>query len=182
MESVQEEKMTSSVEGIRQGSWEPPDLGVCKVNTDAGVMEGVGVGLGAVCRNSNGEIEWAVVLQRGTGCEVAMAEAEAILLSLREARRMESRKVVIESDCLIVVEDLTKNRNGRSELFAIYEEIKQISLFFESIVFKHISRNLNKLAHKLAHAMSWSHGRRFWTTDLPAEFGVVAVTDISNII
>ncbi|XP_074263188.1 uncharacterized protein LOC141585995 [Silene latifolia] len=182
MESVQGDRVSSGVEGFRLGSWEPPDMGVSKINTDAGVMEGVGVGLGAVSRDAAGGVEWAVVLQRGIGCDVAMAEAEAILLGLREARRMQSRKVIVESDCLIVVEDLTKHRNGRSELFVIYEEIRQISLFFESIVFKHISRKLNKLAHKLAHAMPWTHGRRFWTSDLPAEFGNVAVADISNII
>ncbi|XP_074314409.1 uncharacterized protein LOC141649624 [Silene latifolia] len=181
MESVQGESVLSGVEGSRLGCWKPPELGVSKINTDAGVMEGVGVGLGAVCRDSAGRVEWAVVVHRGIGGDVAMAEAEAILLGLQEARRMQSRKVIVESDCLIVVEDLLKQRNGRSELFLIYEEIRQLSLIFESIVFKHVSRNFNKLAHKLAHAMPWNHGRRFWTTDLPAEIGIVADADISNI-
>ncbi|XP_074278207.1 uncharacterized protein LOC141601801 [Silene latifolia] len=176
MESLREGNAPSLVEGVRLGNWERPVQGVSKVNTDAGVIEGVGVGLGAVSRNSSGEVEWAVVLQRGTRCEVAMAEAEAILLGLKEANRMQIRKVVIESDCLVVVDDLTKNRSGRSELFTIYEEIREISLSFEFVVFKHISRILNKLAH----AMPWYHGRQFWTSDLPVEFGVVADNDISN--
>ncbi|XP_074278676.1 uncharacterized protein LOC141602272 [Silene latifolia] len=182
MESVQDNKVSSNVEGSRLGSWEPPSSGVSKINTDAGVVEGVGVGLGAVSRNSAGEVEWAVVLQRGSGCAVDLAEAEAILLGLREAFRMQSRKVVIESDCLVVVDDLIKNRSGRSEVFAIYEEIRQLSLSFESVVIKYISRKFNNLAHMLAHAMPWVHGSRFWTSDLPAEFGIVALSDARNII
>ncbi|XP_074315009.1 uncharacterized protein LOC141651187 [Silene latifolia] len=182
MESVQDNEVSRSVVGSRLGSWEPPGSGVSKINTDAGVVEGVGVGLGAVSRNSAGEVEWAVVVQRGAGCAVDMAEAEAILLGLREAIRMQSRNVVIESDCLIVVDDLNRNRRGKSELFVIYEEIRQLSLSFESIVFKHISRNFNKLAHVIAHAMPWFHGRRFWTSVLPAELGVVALSDVSNLI
>ncbi|XP_074265123.1 uncharacterized protein LOC141587547 [Silene latifolia] len=137
-------------------------------------MESVSVGLGAVSRNSEGVVKWAVVIQRDTCREVAMAEAEALLLGLKEARRMGSRKVIIGSDCLGVVEALMKNRCGRSELFVIYNEIRRLCLSFDFVVFKDISRKLNKLAHTLAHARPWYIGKRFWTSDLPMEFAVVA--------
>ncbi|XP_074274038.1 uncharacterized protein LOC141597472 [Silene latifolia] len=165
--------------GARGGRWEKPGDGVSKVNTDAGVMEGVGVGLGAVSRNSEGVVEWACVMQREVCTEVAMAEA--VLLGLKEARRMGTRRVIVESDSLEVVEDLTKKRCGRSELFVLYNEIRQLCLSFDFVVFKHVSRNLNLLAHFVAHARPWVIGRRFWLSDLPADLATVVGSDISDL-
>ncbi|XP_074321452.1 uncharacterized protein LOC141657962 [Silene latifolia] len=128
-----------------------------------GVVEGVGVGLGAVSRNSAGEVEWAVVVQRGSGCAVDLACGRFFGASVKL------------SGC-------SQERSGRSEVFAVYEEIRQLSLNFESFVVKYISRKFNNLAHMLAHAMPWVHGSRFWTSDLPAEFGIVALSDARNII
>ncbi|XP_074267316.1 uncharacterized protein LOC141590642 [Silene latifolia] len=165
----------------RGGRWERPGDGVSKVNTDAGVMEGVGVGLGVVSRNSEGVVEWACVVQREICTEVAMAEAEAVLLGLKEARRMGTRRVIVESDSLEVVEDLTKKRCGRSELFVLYNEIRQLCSSFDFVVFKHVSRNLNLLAHSVAHVRPWVIGRRFWLSDLPAELATAAGSDICDL-
>ncbi|XP_074292198.1 uncharacterized protein LOC141619065 [Silene latifolia] len=181
MDSLRDKTVPVLAAEARNSRWERPGDGVSKVNTDAGVMEGVGVGLVAVSRYSEGVVEWACVVQREVCSEVAMAEAEAVLLGLKEARRMGSRRVIVESDSLEVIEDLTKKRCGRSELFVLYNEIRQFCLSFDFVVFKHVSRNLNSLAHSLAHARPWVIGRHFWLSDLPAEFATVAGTDICDI-
>ncbi|XP_074293559.1 uncharacterized protein LOC141620638 [Silene latifolia] len=143
-------------------------------------MEGVGVGLGAVCRNEEGSIEWAAAFQQVEERAVDIAEAEAVLFGLREARRMGRTKIIIESNCLSVINDLKKRKKGRSILFSVYEDIYKLCLFFDSVVFLHARRNCNRVAHFLAHSRPWSLGRRVWTDNFPAELVDVASLDLSN--
>ncbi|XP_074267109.1 uncharacterized protein LOC141590414 [Silene latifolia] len=158
-----------------------PSDGMWKINVDAGVKEGLGVGLGAVCRDGDGRVAWAVSVQAsGTRC-VKMAEAEAILLGLKEAKRVGMRSIIIESDCLNVVADLKKSKKGRSDIFLIYDEILSLVLFFYSVLFTYTRRDCNKLAHLLAHATPWTIGRRFWMDDLPLSFVHAAGQDLINI-
>ncbi|XP_074267371.1 uncharacterized protein LOC141590703 [Silene latifolia] len=162
------------------GGWRQPGTGEWKVNVDAGIMEGVGVGLGAVCRNEEGSIEWAAAFQQVEERVVDVAEAEAVLFGLREARRMGRTKIIIESDCLSVINDLKKRKKGRSILFSVYDDIYKLCVFFDSVVFLHARRNCNRVAHFLAHYRPWSLGRRVWTDNFPAELGDVASLDLSN--
>ncbi|XP_074304742.1 uncharacterized protein LOC141639534 [Silene latifolia] len=141
-------------------------------------MEGVGVGLGACRRDSEGGLVWAVAVQEVECREVSVIEAEAILLGLKEARRMGMRSITIESDCLGVVEDLKKKLRVRSELCLIYDDILNISASFDSVLFTYVSRNFNRLAHLVSHAMPWHVGRRFWMSDYPLNFVDVASSDL----
>ncbi|XP_074314643.1 uncharacterized protein LOC141649870 [Silene latifolia] len=163
------------------GGWVRPGAGVWKIDVDVGVKEGLGVGMGAVCRDEQGGVAWAVAVKEEGGRDVAKAEAEAVYLGLKEARRLGLRNIIIESDCLNVVTDLQKNKKGRSDICLIYDDIFRISLFFESVVFTYTSRLSNRLAHEVVHAILWSIGRRFWTDDLPLFFVNIAVLDLSNI-
>ncbi|XP_074265894.1 uncharacterized protein LOC141588346 [Silene latifolia] len=163
------------------GRWSRPSGGVWKINVDAGVKEGMGVGLGAVCRDGDGRVAWAVSVQAEGICCVQMAEAEAILLGLKEARRVGMRSVIVESDCLNVVADLKERKKGRSNIFLIYKEILSLVPFFDSVIFNYTRRDCNKLAHLVAHATPWTIGRRFWLDVLPLSFVNVAEHDLINI-
>ncbi|XP_074287515.1 uncharacterized protein LOC141612603 [Silene latifolia] len=169
-------------EGELEGGRGRPCFGTWKVNVDAGVMEGVGVGIGAVCRNHEGVMEWAVTVQRDGSCGVPMAEVEAILLGLKEAWIRGQRSIVVESDCLEVVQALRKKKSGRSELFIIYADILHFCNRFVSVSFTHSRRNFNRLAHEVAHARPWSMGRRVWLDDFPLQFVDVASHDLRNMI
>ncbi|XP_074277447.1 uncharacterized protein LOC141601083 [Silene latifolia] len=163
------------------GRWGKPSEGLWKVNVDAGVKEGMGVGLGAVCRDGDGRVAWAVTVQTAGTCCVQMAEAKAILLGLKEARRVGMRSVVIESDCLNVVDALKERKRGRSDIFLIYDEILLLVPLFDTVIFNYTRRDCNKLAHLVAHATPWTIGRRFWLDVLPPSFVGVAEQDLFDI-
>ncbi|XP_074313724.1 uncharacterized protein LOC141648916 [Silene latifolia] len=163
------------------GRWGKPSEGLWKVNVDAGVKEGMGVGLGAVCRDGDGRVAWAVAVQTAGTCCVQMAEAEAILLGLKEARCVGMRSVVIESDCLNVVNALKERKRGRSDIFLIYDEILMLVPLFDTVIFSYTRRDCNKLAHLVAHATPWTIGRRFWLDVLPPSLVGVAEQDLFDI-
>ncbi|XP_074266170.1 uncharacterized protein LOC141588636 [Silene latifolia] len=162
-------------------SWARPSDGMWKINVDAGVKEGMGVGLGAVCRDGDGRVVWAVSVQSSGICCVKSAEAEAILLGLKEAKRVGMRSIIIESDCLNVVADLKGRKKGRGDVFLIYDEIFSLVPFFVSVIFNYTRRVCNKLAHLVAHATPWTIGRRFWMDSLPQPFVNAVEQDLINI-
>ncbi|XP_074265713.1 uncharacterized protein LOC141588158 [Silene latifolia] len=140
--------------------WQKPKTGWVKINVDAGRMEGVGLGLGAVCRDDEGRVMWGVTVQKEEVRERAMLKAEAVLMGLHEAKNMELMKVVIESDCLTMIEDLRKRKRGRSDLCLIYDDIYSLCTHFNTVEFIYVRRSSNRVAHELAHVRPWSLGRR----------------------
>ncbi|XP_074301568.1 uncharacterized protein LOC141632966 [Silene latifolia] len=141
----------------------------------------MGVSLGAVCRDGDGRVAWAVSVQAEGVRPVQMAETEAVLLGLKEARRVGMRNVIVESDCLNVVADLQGGKKGRSDIFLIYKEILSLVPSFDSVIFNYTRRDSNKLAHLVAHASPWIIGRRFWLDAMPLSFVNVAEQDLINI-
>lgn len=75
------------------------------------------------------------------------AEYQALKAGLEEARRMGAREVDVRLDSLLVVNQMrgqfkVKNR----ELWPIHEAIKQLAGSFEKVTFRHVPRELNRLA------------------------------------
>ncbi|XP_074266344.1 uncharacterized protein LOC141588821 [Silene latifolia] len=68
------------------GRWERPGAGWCKINVDAGVAEGMGTGIGVVCRDELGSVHWGVAVQEERVVSSDVAEALAILQGLKEAK------------------------------------------------------------------------------------------------
>ncbi|XP_074289198.1 uncharacterized protein LOC141614345 [Silene latifolia] len=122
--------------------------------------EGIGTGLGIVCRNASGSIEWCVTIQSVAGLTPELAEALAVLEGLKEARCSGHAKVEVESDCRGVIADLKARKSGRSELALIYDDIFSLCNCFDVVSFSFVSRNFNTVAHGLAHAVLWTVGRQ----------------------
>ncbi|XP_074288335.1 uncharacterized protein LOC141613494 [Silene latifolia] len=135
--------------------WIKPAEGVKKINVDAGCMEGVGVGWGAVCSDTEGKIEWCGVVRDKRSMAPQEAEAMAILIGFQEARRRENTRVLVENDCLDVVKDSQMRKTGRNEIFLVYDDIFSICSQFEQCSFAFVRRNFNRVAHELAHYAPW---------------------------
>ncbi|XP_074299133.1 uncharacterized protein LOC141630167 [Silene latifolia] len=171
------------VRGVAEdgGGWRRPGDGVVKVNVDAAIMEGVGVGLGAVCRNDRGEVEWCGVEQGSVAMVPEEAEAAAILHGLKEARRINNRKVILEGDCSNVIHDLQLKRKGRSSIFLIYTDIYALCNSFDFASFNWSRRSSNKVAHELPHLRPWTIGSRRWLASIPLDISDVVRADFDNI-
>ncbi|XP_074304559.1 uncharacterized protein LOC141639297 [Silene latifolia] len=164
--------------GHAKGGWEKPLVGTVKVNVDAGFVEGLGMGMGAVCWENSGKICWGVAVQREERYEVKVAEAEAVLTGLKEAHRTGYPRVIIESDNIGVVDDLKQRKQGRSDIHLVYEDIYLICNLFESVVFRYLRRYYNKVAHEIAHARPWVYDRRCWVDDLSMYVADIAYLDL----
>ncbi len=82
-----------------------------------------------------------------------IAEYTALLRALEQAHRLGGRRLLVQSDSELMV----KQMNGAYKvkhpgLQPLYEEAKKLSRQFESVVFRHIRREENKLADQLCNA------------------------------
>ncbi|XP_074298977.1 uncharacterized protein LOC141629967 [Silene latifolia] len=141
-------------ETYTQRGWMRPPEGMVKINVDAGVKEGVGTGLGAVCRDEHGEVLWCVTSQCREVSDPSSAEAMAILLGLEEARRRGCAHIMMESDCFNVVEALKQRKKGRSDLYLILDDILHLCSSFRFVEWSFVRRAFNLVAHELAHVES----------------------------
>ncbi|XP_074267203.1 uncharacterized protein LOC141590513 [Silene latifolia] len=114
--------------------------------------------------------------------EAKMAEAEAILVGIKEARRTGCSRIIVEGDCLSVIEELRSRKRGRQDVFLVYDDIFLLCNSFESVVFSFVRRDYNRVAHALAHVNPWSLDRREWSNALPPYIDNIACRDLIEIV
>ncbi|XP_074288626.1 uncharacterized protein LOC141613781 [Silene latifolia] len=152
---------------IARKGWVRPQENFVKVNVDAGVKEGEGISVGVVCRNDRGEVVWGVSEVMEQHWEPQIAEAVDMLEGMKEAKRHRHRKIVVESDCLVLIDSLKKKKTERNMLALILEEILVLCNSFISVLWSYTSRANNGVAHALAHLFPRVVGRFLWSDVLP---------------
>ncbi|XP_074298375.1 uncharacterized protein LOC141629244 [Silene latifolia] len=83
--------------------WRRPRPGVMKINVDAAVLDGFGVGWGCIGHDGQGRVLWCTTIQQREELDVSMAEAVGIWHGLKEAAKHGYQDVEIENDCAAVV-------------------------------------------------------------------------------
>jgi ribonuclease HI len=133
--------------------WSPPPEGTVHINVDAARFSSSRrMGIGAVIRNHKREcsIAWSELIQEVTAPDVAEA------LSLRHAMSLAGEegfdKLVIESDCLSLVQRVKSLEIDRSHVGVVVQDIKALVSGFSSVFFNHVYRHCNVAAHTLARS------------------------------
>lgn len=135
-------------------NWTPPPAGSIKVNVDAAFPEGVDVfWVSMVARDNNGTCVWwsrKKIVGRPRAVE---GEALAVLHGLSVARDHGWMKVILESDCLQVVKQMSSLSSSFSSFGAIVDSCAELFPLFQSLSFSFIRRSGNMLAHRLATSL-----------------------------
>ncbi|KAK8486596.1 hypothetical protein V6N11_068290 [Hibiscus sabdariffa] len=146
----------SQLPGLVTQRWSRPPPGWIKANVDASVLSTAGsASLGGVFRNEDGS--WHYGFTRNIGhCSVLFAELWALHDCLSKAWSLNFRRLVIETDCMEVIRILKHSSNTRIGNNLI-ELIRNWTRKEWQLVIRHVSRNLNHVANRVAalgHASS----------------------------
>ncbi|KAL2943019.1 hypothetical protein RDABS01_031367 [Bienertia sinuspersici] len=144
-------------------AWTTPTEGVFKVNVDGATFGEHGVGMGAILRDSQGNVVRAACTQLKQSFEVNIVEAKSLILGLHLASHSDVERVQVESDCKQVIDMINNNVIVRS---------------YMEIFVKEILEEANNAAHVLAHIRPMSYSTRIWVEDYPVELDDVIATDI----
>lgn len=131
--------------------WSPPPSGTIMLNSDAAVFSDLDrSGVGVVARDHVGRCVAACYEPIQGVLEPEMVEALALRRAVFLARDEQFSNVIFTTDCLPLVQRLNSSVQDRSLSGSVVADIKHVSGFFTSVVFKHIRRYLNETAHVLA--------------------------------
>lgn len=108
-------------------------------------------GCGAVIYHDNNEI-WSGYLYLGEKQTNNYAEYMGLIFGLEQALKMNIKKISVEGDSLLVINQLTSKYKCKSEnLIGLHVKATELSKKFEIIEFNHILRNKNKRADELSN-------------------------------
>jgi hypothetical protein len=130
--------------------WRPPDRDVVKINTDAGIsLEDRKGGGGGVARSHNAFLgAWSKPYDGVT--DPLVAESLAVRDGIIFAKLRGYPKVILETDCLELVNLWNNHHGSRSAVAPILHELGELVLSFSAFSIQHIPRSANNVAHLCA--------------------------------
>ncbi|XP_077215790.1 uncharacterized protein LOC143850421 [Tasmannia lanceolata] len=129
--------------------WEPPPPGMVKLNFDGACFGNLGpAGVGGLCRNDHGEVEWAYSGPIGS-FDASEAEVRAVFYGIKGLKGEMLDKTIVEGDSLNVIRWLKGGVPPPWRFSSIFDEIDDL-ISGSSIVFKHGRRSANGEADSLA--------------------------------
>ena len=127
---------------------------------DASYNQDRGTGsTGAVIRDSSGSFIAAAARFIEHVLDAPMAEAMALREGLLLAQQIGCSRLMIQSDCLEVVETMKQDGISATASAPVYDECAQLWQDFVSISIEHCNREANKVAHEVARLVMASSYR-----------------------
>ena len=160
--------------------WVPPKVDFYKVNYDAAIFESLGyAGLGVVIRDCTDNVIAELSQKIGLPHSVETAEALAAFRAVVFAKELSIFKVVVEGDCLKVVQALKAKERCNTLYGTVIEDAHSQGVSLQACQFQHVRREGNKLAHALARRAISSADFDVWVEELPSDLEDVFLSDFS---
>ena len=158
--------------------WRPPPATCVKANFDEGVFSQDGlVGIGIIIRNEQGLVMVALSQQIPLPTSVEMVEVFAARRALVFAKELGFDKVIVEGDFASTITSINGGHMDHLALGHVLLDIKCLFSSFSYISVKHINREGNCVAHKLAR---WAARFPFlvWIKSVPLDILEVYQLDL----
>ncbi|XP_063945892.1 uncharacterized protein LOC135151390 [Daucus carota subsp. sativus] len=156
-------------EGDGDCIWVNPQQNSVKVSVDAAVFEDKdAAGLGLVARDDNGELIQAKTLILPSKVAPVLGEAMAVKEALSWIDVMQWPKVILVSDCLVVVQAIRSKTPMRSQFGKVIEDCRSYIRRLNKISLYHVKRSANMVAHQLARESYNYPDRTFDRDSIPS--------------
>ncbi|XP_074327322.1 uncharacterized protein LOC141665243 [Apium graveolens] len=127
------------------------------MNVDGGCIENLGACAGAVFRDEDGKVQLPISWKMEKCWSPLIAESKAMLLCIQAAVEFGFTRVAVESDCLNLINAISAQERGNSSFHLILDDIIHVSSFLDFVSWNFIRRDSNKVAHELAHHLTWGN-------------------------
>lgn len=160
------------------GCWAPPESGWVKANCDANLQQHGWWGLGTMIRDSVGQAMAAAAWKLKGFEDATLAEAHALLTTVRFAADCGFRRVCFEGDNEKVFHLIHNGKlDNISYLGSILKEIQTMQWRFDAWQFHYISRKCNQTAHAMAQ-LAHLHPNEVWLEEVPPQISEVYCHDL----
>ena len=164
-----------------QTRWRPPQFGSVKINCDGATFKKQNrSGVGVVIRDENGLVLASLSKQFPQLYTALEVEAMAAATALSFAVQLGFHSGTLESDSLLLVSALVDNHNYLSSVGLLLDDIRFYASSFNQLLYSHVKRDGNKVAHRLAkHALCISDFL-VWMEDVPPPIRSVVQDDMDG--
>ncbi|XP_035540282.1 uncharacterized protein LOC108983774 [Juglans regia] len=149
--------MSSSTQiAKRMCYWEPPPRGFLKLNVDGAMFLNLRkAGVGVVVRDNKGKLVMAASKMGNEVDDPTTIELMALLRGLQLCVHLGFSKIVVESDCMLMVQELKDDQDSFSTNVNLIKEAKSLLQHFQEVEIQHVHCMGNEVAHRLA-CYSWN--------------------------
>ncbi|XP_062174656.1 uncharacterized protein LOC133879872 [Alnus glutinosa] len=148
--------------------WQPPSVGVVKVNWDAAIGSKVGwLRLGIIALNFQGHFMGAKCVMKRVVVDPKTAEAMAAFWAIQFCKEVGFFDVLFEGDAAQVVADINSKISHLSKYGHFVESIRSEIQFSRLANFVHVHREANMAAHVLAKHAPIGKEDSCWLEDIP---------------
>lgn len=147
--------------------WKPPPMGILKLNFGGGKVGEDSWGWGFVIRSFDGDVVMEGTQQGANFAGPTIEEARACLSGLQSAHDQGSLSLVVEGDCLPLIQKLQNKLIEDNVLGLFIVDILNLVAKFDFVSFLFVRRGGNRIAHELAHRQPLSDERRVWVGNVP---------------
>ncbi|XVF80575.1 hypothetical protein PTKIN_Ptkin15bG0084800 [Pterospermum kingtungense] len=148
----------SSLERQLQQTWDPPLADWFKLNVDVSYRSCLkDATCGIMLRDSSSLVIFSVAVGFGNIRSPLQAELMEILVGLQAINSIQFPCLLMESDFIHAIREITKHEGSMFEWFGFVLDIVSISHLFAAIEFSHMRKSANELAHNVAksHLPCW---------------------------
>ncbi|XP_023906710.1 uncharacterized protein LOC112018416 [Quercus suber] len=163
--------------------WRPPPAEMVKINFDGAVFSGKNKsGLGVVVRNSSGQVMASCSKLVNQVYDSNEVEDMAAAWALSFAAEIGINNAVLEGDSLLVMKALTDPESSMSSIGSFINDAKHFSNSFEKLLYSHVTRDCNNVAHSLAkHAINVPYFL-VWMKEVLSQFSHVLEVDLAGLL
>lgn len=165
--------------------WCPPPSAMVKLNFDAAYNGETGAAAwGFVARDESGQFLAAATGKLEYVRSPLQAEANACLKAIEGVSELGAQRIILESDCITLVNALNGREHDASELGVLFREAKSLCMAsFQSHEFMHCNRVCNKVAHYLAQfGMGSVDPFSVWVYDAPDFVLSLLAADLAGLV
>ena len=160
-----------NVQVITNGSggmrWRCLPAGLVKINFDGAVFGASNMfGIGVVIRDSNGAVLASCSQKIPQACKAKEIEVLAALKALSFVFEFGFRSAILESDSLGLIQALKSEKRSLSPTGLLIEDVKVFANNFVRLLYSHIKRNSNRVAHSLARNVLCIPNFQVWMEDV----------------
>jgi ribonuclease HI len=151
---------------VQNLQWTPPPEGWCKLNIDGSFGTEGDAGAGIVVRDHNGDILLSSCRELSACRDALEAELSAVREGLSLTLHWCTQSIIVEVDCLEII-NLVKNEElDRSVNTSLIEEIKTLLKVRQTCI-THVKRGQNISSHYMANYARTSSRTAVWLASGP---------------
>ena len=162
--------------------WSCPPGGLVKINFDGAIFGASNMsGIGVVIRDSNGDVLTSCSKKIPQAYKAEEIEALAAFKALSFAFVLGFSSAILEGDSLGLIQALKSEERSLSPMGLLIEDVKVLANNFVRLLYSHVKRNDNRVAHSLDRNVLCIPDFQIWMEDIPSHIVLILQLDVAEL-